>query len=113
MPSRRFFCITGSRPSLALYDLEEHVISSHGDASTTALGSGAFAMTLMACYGCPDCTFDDYDAGDANADARRDSGSITIGDDDDDKDSGGTKPKDAASDAPSDAGADADADAAP
>ena len=44
----------------------------------TTLGSGAFAMTLMACYGCPDCTYDDYREGDANADARtRDASKIT------------------------------------
>lgn len=35
----------------------------------TALGSSAFAMTLMACYGCPDCAADDFDKADANADA--------------------------------------------
>ena len=39
MPSSRFRCMTGSRPSLAAYDADEHVMSSQGEARTIAAGS--------------------------------------------------------------------------
>jgi hypothetical protein len=70
----------------------------------TLFGSTAFAMTLMACYGCPDCT-DDYpndgggaDSGDAHAKSSSSSSSGSAGDDDD-----VTEPKDAGRDAADDA----------
>eukprot|EP00966_Prymnesium_polylepis_P075106 1742024-Prymnesium_polylepis.1 len=40
MPSMRLRCITKSFFSLATYELPAHVMSSHGDAITTAPGSG-------------------------------------------------------------------------
>ena len=77
----------------------------------TLLGSSAFAMTLMACYGCPDCV-ETGDGGtrDGSTDARSSSSSSgEVGDDDDDdisvfhpkdagKDSGDSGPKDAGAD---------------
>jgi len=74
----------------------------------TMLGSGAFAMTLMACYGCPDCTIDTY-ARDAEADATEDSGQVVPVDDSGTSDAApdahqGDSGKDAGSDADADAG---------
>lgn len=76
----------------------------------TLFGSTAFAMTLMACYGCPDCTSDYDDGGtDSGRDARSSSSSSSSssgsGDDDDvigptdaGNDAAETGPKDAAAD---------------
>ena len=69
----------------------------------TLFGSTAFAMTLMACYGCPNCSNDYEDGGpDAAKDARSSSSSSGSTDDDDDV----SPPKDAGKDA-SDGGEDA------
>lgn len=63
----------------------------------TLFGSTAFAMTLMACYGCPDCTDNHDDGGaDSGRDARSSSSSSSSGQAGDDDDV--TTPSDAGAD---------------
>jgi hypothetical protein len=74
----------------------------------TLFGSTAFAMTLMACYGCPDCNDTGYGDGgaDSGQDAKSSSSSSSggvAGDDDDDA-TGNDAGKDAGSDAGEDSG---------